>query len=200
MLLLTYAASWSNMLLLIQVLAFLRAVVAQECTLPSAMDIETLVESITISSGGEGVGTEITLLDHHFTCLAVGSRADRYRGVSVAVRYNATQSGTTNMRLSQIQLVCNGGTHFTGSGEPFEAGRPESVLTLATRRDCRLCVITAPSAIVVEADANCACKLHVYMYMSLHVTNVISLVNCNFPIQCVMLLVWKLAKVDVVMF
>ena len=176
--------------------------VAQECTLPSAMDVETLVESLAISKGGEGQGAEITLLDHHFTCLAVGSRADRYREVSVAVRYNATQSGTTNMRLSQIQLECSGGTstHFTGSGDPFEADPPESVLTVTTRRDCRLCVITAPSPIVVNADTNCACKLHVYMYMSLHVTNIISLVKSNFPIQCVVPLVWELAKVDVVMF
>ena len=160
-----YAVSWSNMLLLIQVLAFLRAVVAQECTLPSAMDIETLVESITISSGGEGAGTDITLLNHHFTCLAVGSRADRYRGVSIAVRYNATQSGgTTNTRLSQVQLDCSGGTHFIPSSEPFEPVRPESVLTLPTRRDCSLCVLTAPSSIMVDDDTNCACK---YMYMPL---------------------------------
>ena len=158
----------SNLVLLLIVAILFGPAVAQECTLPSAMDIEILVKSLAISEGGEGQGVEITLLDHHFTCLAVGSRADRYRAVSVAVRYNATQSGVTNMRLSQIQLECNGGTHFAaGSSEPFEADRPESVLSVTTRRDCRLCAITAPdpSQIAVDGDTNCACKLHVYMYI-----------------------------------
>ena len=142
------------MLLLFTLAAMIGAAVSQaNCPLPDASTIGTLLEMAVVSEGGEASVTVI-LINSHFTCLAVGDRAGLFRSISVAVNY--TQNQESIERLAQLQLECSsGGTLSVGT---LEKNVDETVFSLATRRDCRLCTHTRPGP-MKDTDANCACEL-----------------------------------------
>ena len=131
---------------------------SQECALPTKGEIETSIQSILASSGGEGTMiTSVALLDRHDNCLAVINRADRFRSASVAVRYNVTlSSGTSEVSVSQLQYETCSGTEWTGAS--LEDPGALDVFNLPTRRDCTLCTKTDPGVqgVQYDADNNCA--------------------------------------------
>ena len=122
------------------------------CVPPNAMAIGDLLQNILVALGGEGPGAIINLIEYHFTCIAVGDRDNLYRTLSIAVRYNITLGQTVNTLVSQIQLQCNG-RNFVPTSSSFESNRPETVLSLMTRRDCITCATSGP--VGFDADANC---------------------------------------------
>ena len=136
------------------------AVFAQpaECSpLPAAEFIENRLQSIVSSEGG--AGSNVTLLQHHFTCIAVGSTEGTARSLSIAVRYNETSADQSDFqRISQILFECSG-SDYVLSADPFEPNQNESLFNLATRRDCRLCAIS--DSPTIDPDTNCAGKSNI---------------------------------------
>ena len=137
---------------------------SQDCSLPDGGAINTRLRSLLISIGGEGATLSTTLLDHHFTCLAVGSSRDQYRQVSVAVRY--TKSTASGQFTAQFPLRCTSG-NFDTVGE-LDQSPPTNVLDISTRRDCFTCTtVGSHPSFTVDVTADCACKCII-----LHTTDV----------------------------
>ena len=130
---------------------------SQDCSLPDGSVINTNLLSLLISVGGEGPATTTTLLDHHFTCLAVGSSRDQYRQVSVAVRY--TKSTASGQFTAQFPLTCTSG-NFGTIGE-LDQSPPANVFNISTRRDCSICTtVGSHPSFTIDAVADCACKCY----------------------------------------
>ena len=144
-------------------LVLLKPATTQDCSLPDGDAINTNLLSLLTSVGGEGSATNTTLLDHHFTCLAVGSSRDQYRQVSVAVRY--TKSTASGQLTAQFTLRCTSG-NFGTVGE-LDQSPPANVLNISTRRDCFICTtLNSQSGFTIDTAADCACKC-----ISLHITD-----------------------------
>ena len=145
-------------------LVLLKPATSQDCSLPDSDAINTRLRSLLISVGGEGPALVTTSLDHHFTCLAVGSSRDQYRQVSVAVRYtNSTEIGQFT---AQFPLRCTSG-NFGTVGE-LDQSPPANVFNISTRRDCFICTTVGTHAVfTIDTDADCACKCIV-----LHITDI----------------------------
>ena len=127
----------------------------QDCSLPDGGAINTNLRSLYLSVGGAGTTLSTTLLDHHFTCLAVGSSRDQYRQVSVAVRY--TKNTASGQFTAQFTLRCTLG-NFGTVGE-LDQSPPANVFNISTRRDCFVCTTTGSHpAFTIDAVADCACK------------------------------------------
>ena len=124
-----------------------------QCSLPNATDIGNALQRLLLSDVGEGSDIQSTLIDFHFTCLAVEAR-DLYRAFSIAVSYNTNDQGSTVL-YAQIQLECTSGNNIRPrSVLGIEANLNRSVFSITTRRDCRTCTADAniPN---LDADANC---------------------------------------------
>ena len=147
---------------------------SQDCSLPDGSTINTHLGSLLISVGGEGTTTVTSLLDHHFTCLAVGSSRDQYRQVSVAVRYTkSTASGQFN---AQFTLRCTSG-NFGTIGE-LDQTPPANVFNISTRRDCFICTtVDSHPSFTIDAAADCVCKLVILFF----VPAVLIIVYCSNP-------------------
>ena len=132
------------------------AAFSQCSTLPDAAFIQTRILSIVSSGGGEGSDPVATLIQHHFTCIAVGSTQGTIRSLSIAVRYNVTSSNQPEVqRIRQLLLTCSG-TNFVLQSPSNEVNQPESLFDLATRRDCLVCAISGSETI--DPATNCAGK------------------------------------------
>ena len=142
---------------------------SQDCSLPDGDAINNDLRSLLISIGGAGTTLSTTLLDHHFTCLAVGSSRDQYRQVSVAVRY--TKSTASGQFTAQFTLRCASG-NFDTVGE-LDQSPPANVFDISTRRDCFICTtISIHPAFTIDAVADCVCKCII-----LHAADVFFLTN-----------------------
>ena len=127
---------------------------SQDCSLPNGGAIDTNLRSLLISHGGEGATLVTTLLDHHFTCLAVGSSRDQYREVSVAVRY--TKDTASEQLTAQFPLRCTTG-NWGGKGQ-LDQSPPANVFNI-TRRDCFICTTdNSNPQFTINTTADCACK------------------------------------------
>ena len=128
---------------------------SQDCSLPDSNVINTNLRSLLISHGGEGSTLVTTLLDHHFTCLAVGSSRDQYRQVSVAVRY--TKNTASGQFTAQFPLKCTSG-NLASKGE-LNQSPPANVFNISTRRDCFICTtVNIQPGFTIDTVADCACK------------------------------------------
>ena len=133
-----------------------------ECSpLPDADFIENRLEFTVRSEGGEGTNPNVTLLQHHFSCIAVGSTEGTARSVSIAVRYKVTSTDhpEARQRISQLLFECSGSNYILSQSDPFEPNQNETLFNLATRRDCFLCAISSSSTI--DTDTNCAGKSNI---------------------------------------
>ena len=135
---------------------------SQDCSLPDGGAVNTNLLSLLTSVGGEGgTGLSTTLLDHHFTCLAVGSSRDQYREVSVAVRY--AKNTASGQFTAQFPLRCTSGNW--GSKGQLNQSPPANVFNI-TRRDCFICTTdNSNPQFTIDTVADCACK-----YIILHVS------------------------------
>ena len=123
-----------------------------QCSLPSATEIGNILQRLLISMVGEGRDFQSTLIDFHFTCLAVEAR-DLYRAFSVAVSYNRSDQGST-VFYAQIQLECMRGNIIRERSVFAFEDTGISVFSITTRRDCRTCT-GDPNIPNVDSDANC---------------------------------------------
>ena len=140
-------------------LRILTPAISQDCSLPDSSVINTSLQSLLISVGGEGSATVTTLLDHHFTCLAVGSSRDQYRQVSVAVRY--TKNTASGQFTAQFTLRCTSG-NFGTVGE-LNQSPPTNVFDISIRRDCFICTTqNTHSSFDIDAVADCARKATIF--------------------------------------
>ena len=139
-------------LLLTATMLLVGSCASQRCPLPERNTVESLLRSVLLSEGGESRELTISLIDFHFTCLAVVAR-DVYRSFSVAVSYNRSDSSTVN--FAQLQLTCLSPTNIQPSASiPFERNVNPSIFNITTRRDCRFC--TATTGIEgIDTNANC---------------------------------------------
>ena len=126
-----------------------------QCLFPSESDIETFVDSLVQSDGGEGANPIVNLIQYHPTCMAVANEQNFFHYLTIAVRYSVTTTGTVQ-RISQMQLMCSGMNWVRQP--PLEKNRPEIVFNLTTRRDCYICSITAPVSVSIDMDTNCVCE------------------------------------------
>ena len=153
------------------------AVFAQCSPLPAADFIENRLESTVRSEGGEGTNPNVTLLQHHFTCIAVGSTEGTVRSLSIAVRYNVTSTDQPEVqRIAQLLFECSGSNYILSQSDPFEENQPESLFNLATRRDCFLCAIMGSPTI--DPDTNCAGKTNI-PHLTLATLLFFSLIACD---------------------
>ena len=130
---------------------------SQDCSLPDDAMINTRLRSLVISINGEGATLSTTLLDHHFTCLAVGSSRDQYRQVSVAVRY--TKNTASGQFTAQFPLRCTSG-NFGTVGE-LNQSPPANVFDINTRRDCFICTtVGSHPSFTIDTAADCAREWH----------------------------------------
>ena len=129
---------------------------SQDCFLPDGDAINTILRSLLISHGGEGNTLVTTLLNHHFTCLAVGSSRDQYRQVSVAVRY--TNSSAGEQFTAQFPLRCTTG-NLASVGE-LDKSPPVNAFNISTRRDCFICTtVNSQPGFTIDTTSDCACEL-----------------------------------------
>ena len=130
------------------------AVFAQCAKLPDADLIENRLQSIVSSEGGEGTNPNATLLQHHFTCIGVGSTEGTARSLSIAVRYNVTSTDQPEVqRIVDLIFDCSGSNFvYGGLGTFSDISVSESLFNLTTRRDCYLCTTDSPTI------GNCAGK------------------------------------------
>ena len=141
------------------------AVFAQCSPLPAADFIENRLESTVRSEGGHGTNPNVTLVQHHFTCIAVGSTEGTVRSLSIAVRYNVTSTDQPEVqRISQLLFECSGSNYLLSQSDPFEPDQPESLFNLATRRDCLLCAIMGSPTI--DPNTNCAGKSNNLLHLT----------------------------------
>ena len=148
-------------LLVIQVLVPWPAT-SQDCSLPDGGAINTRLRSLLLSIGGEGSTLSTTILDYHFTCLAVGSSRDQYRQVSVAVRY--TKNTESGQFTAQFPLRCTSG-NLAPVGE-LDQSPPANVFDISTRRDCFICTtVDSHPSFTIDSDADCACKLVILFFV-----------------------------------
>ena len=143
------------------------AVFPQCSTLPAADFIQNRLESTVRSEGGEATNPNTTLLQHHFTCIGVGSTEGTTRSLSIAVRYNVTSTDQpeARQRIAQLLFECSGSNYILSQSDPFEPNQPESLFNLATRRDCFLCAIMGSPTI--DPNTNCAGKSNIQL-LTLH--------------------------------
>ena len=148
-----FVESALKMFLFYAVIAVLLGTAHSQCTrLPTEDEIETLILSILLSSSGEGFSGTVTLLSHHFTCIAPTQKMGEIHEVSIVVVFNVTWD--TNTRRQQVQLCCSGDNYYRTT--QLEVNPPAVAFTLTTREDCFLCVPSGPSSVTVDTDANCA--------------------------------------------
>ena len=79
-----------------------------QCVLPDQSTIRDLLQTILISTGGEGAIMRIVqnISEHHFTCMAVDDRINLFRSLSIAIRYIVTNPLET--QVVQIQTGVHG--------------------------------------------------------------------------------------------
>ena len=175
-------------LLALVLLRILTPSTSQDCSLPDSIVINTNLRSLLISNAGEGGTLVTTLLDHHFTCLAVGSSRDQYRQVSVAVRY--TKNTASEQFTAQFPLRCTSGIMNT-VGE-LDQSPPANVFNISSRRDCFVCTtLNSHPDFTINTVADCACKCII-----LHITDMFLKTN-TLQIQYVAAPVWWRVKVAV---
>ena len=126
------------------------------CVLPTR---ERIAELVQITNGdliGEEPTATTNLTNFHYTCKALGDRADLFRSLSIAVKYDISGTVWTDTRVSQLLLTCNSGTFDRASPTAVERFINETlVFSIPTRRDCRTC--SSDSNILrLDNDANCA--------------------------------------------
>ena len=152
------------MIFLLTVLTALLGNALSQCPLPTQTQIEDAILNVLQNTGGDGSSVDaVLLLDQHYNCLATSDRLNRYRSVTVAVRYNVTTMtpSSSETRVSQLQLrSCRSdATRFEANSEnTLEDPGTLDVFNLSTRRDCTLCTDTSPQGFpgVFDADHNCA--------------------------------------------
>ena len=125
-----------------------------ECVLPDQSTIRTLLQTLLASIGGEGVVLVQNISEYRFTCMAVGDSINRFRYLSIAIRYNVLNPDQMTSQVSQIQLVCSGEKFSPFDFDPIEMNPPENVFN-SSRRDCFICAANGPG---VDTDANCIRK------------------------------------------
>jgi len=161
------------------VLSLLLGTAHSQCTrLPTNNEIQSLVQAILSSSGGEGSIGTVALLSHHFTCIAPTQDMGEILQASIAVVFNVTTLGVTDTRRQQIQLQCSGVNNYVGTTTPLEVNPPAVAFTLTTREDCFFCVPSGPSSVTVDTDANCAGESLSDLILCTYVHN-------NFMFSCV---------------
>ena len=163
-----FVIQW-KMFLLCVVMAVLLGTAHSQCTqLPTEQQIQIPLLSIINSNLGEGqVPGTVTLLSHHYTCIAPGENINEISQISVAVVFNITTTGgATDTMQQQIQLGCHD-TNYLIASDPLEQSPPAVAFNLTTREDCFACVPSGPPNFTIDTDSNCAgmcIKLCMYMY------------------------------------
>ena len=150
--------------LLVVLTALLGNALSQDrCPLPTQAEIENAILSVLESTGGDGSSVDsVLLLAQHYNCLATSDVFDRYRSITLAVRYNVTRtpSGSsatiTETSVSQLQLRRCSGSMFLASENTLENPGALDVFNLSTRRDCSFCTNVQPQGPVFDAVNNCA--------------------------------------------
>ena len=122
------------------------AQIPSECdTLPSNSILESILQSLLVSEGGEDPSIEPNLLTVMYTCMAQGMTMGSYREVSVIVTYNNV-ANSPQSRQFDLECVSSGGT-LGWQGIHFVSGSlalaPSGFASLETRTNCSQCRITA---------------------------------------------------------
>ena len=82
-------------------------------------------------------GTDPSILEVNYTCLAQGTLEGNYRALSVMIMYYQDFNSTT-INAAHFQLLCYNSEWVLPTGETID-NITGSVATLETRFDCRSC-------------------------------------------------------------
>ena len=119
-----------------------------DCVRPTAADLGSttalsdsglLVQALT--SSVQGATISVHLMNYQIVCLALGSRIDRYRMVSVIARYSTSAVETPVTDQFHFQCVSNVWSIFVFGNAEFSMSLspPVGSLTTPERQDCRFC-------------------------------------------------------------
>ena len=116
----------------------------QDCTLPTDNDVKGVIEDIILLSG-HNLRPTIDVMMIHPVCLAFSATQDRYRYVSVVVKYTCT--GNTNCPSStaveQIESECINGmwsNSAAGNTQDIRSVPTQAGFLTATRENCTICL------------------------------------------------------------
>ena len=142
-----------------------------DCAPPDDQRIRLLARNFILSGLPGGIGDPIvTILEYHFTCMAVGSTEGTFRSLSYVVRSSVMSRKTSEpvQLIAQILLICQGRVgdrRFISADEGGESNQPESLFNLTTRRDCLLCATSGSPTI--DQPTNCAGKSNMMLKLSI---------------------------------
>ena len=134
-------------LLLVAVLA--ETSVGQNCDLPTAEDLENVIQLIISSTGDSPATPSINVADMNVVCRAFSDTRDLYRAVSVVVEYTCTGSSDCPSMLGpvmeQIESECSDGewsvvTSVPDSVEHTHSQTFTATFSTALREDCSFCL------------------------------------------------------------
>ena len=114
-----------------------------ECDiLPSNSILESNLQSLLVSEGGQDPSIDPNLLTVMYTCMAQGMIMGSYREVSVIVTYNNV-ANSPQSRQFDLECVSSGGNlGWQGVGGSLDSA-PSGFASLETRTNCSQCRITA---------------------------------------------------------
>ena len=117
----------------------------QDCSPPTASDMETVIAAI-IQSGDASTDPVITIADFKVVCRAFSQQEDLLRGVSVVVEYTCTDHANcpTGTVTEQIESGCSSGSwtnRVAGTTDPtrLRTTSPTATLSTTARDDCSFC-------------------------------------------------------------
>ena len=148
---------------------------AQECdTLPSDSRLESNLQSLLTSQGGENPNINPNILTVMYTCMAQGMTMDSYREVSVIVTYDNVANSPQSRQFDLQCLVSQGGsTGWQGIHDSLNHA-PTGFETLETRTDCSRCRVSGNNS------HDCVGKgTVIYITPSYNVNNMFSLPYCS---------------------
>lgn len=121
----------------------------------SMLSSEGLLAAALLAQSGVA-DVSLQILESHTVCLGQGAKRDRYRSVSLMVRYAEWSNGTE--KTVQVEYQCSSGEWGFGN-QTSVTSKPEGNLTTPLRTDCSLCIKPGRlGGVEVSAEEHCLCK------------------------------------------
>ena len=126
-----------------------------------------------IATGDNPEPPTLDILRFRPVCLAYSQERDRYRFVSVVVKYNCTDNANcpSGTAVEQFDSQCNGGTwrhSVLGDVDNTHTENPTADISTTTREDCALCLSPATAAGLGLATDNVTHCVGMFIMLYLH--------------------------------
>ena len=135
-------SAYSFPMFIVALLSVLQGGYSQDCTPPTAADLENVLKTII---GGANSTAVPVVTDFQTVCRAYSKQKDLLRAVSVVVEYKCSghENCPEGMVLEQIESECvneRWSSSVLGNNEGIRSTTTEASLTTPTRENCSLCL------------------------------------------------------------